>query len=257
MAEQSYTTSTEEYYIRKEGDEDSRGPFTVEQLASLVDAGQVDKQTYYYDALTEKWIEIQSNADLVTVLFPIKKKLSIRAKEGGPAINRELTDEEEPITVEEMLAAAKGETEDTKDKKDLTIAQARAALWGLRLMSVIMLISSAGLLVSHMDLLAALDFFPIISNPLMIFGAIDLLLALLLFLEVTSIYSLVRVRAVLGLGFFLIYFLATQEPLPALAAAVGSLAIYCLTQVARMPSVFSFGILGLAGMGGFAYVLLS
>lgn len=257
MAEQSYTSSTEEYYIRKEGDEDSRGPFTVEQLSSLVEAGQVDKQTFYYDALTEKWVEIQSNADLVTVLFPQKKKLSIRAKDGVTAVNRQLTEEEEPITVEEMLAAAKGETEETKDKKDLTIGQARAALWGLRLLSLIMLISSAGLLVSHMDLLADLDFYPLISNPLVVFGAVDLVLALLLFLEVTSIYSLVRFRAVLGMGFFSIYFVAAQEPLPALAAAVGSLAIYCLTLVARLPSVFSFGILGLAGMGGFAYVLLS
>jgi len=257
MAEQSYTTSTEEYYVRKEGDEDSRGPFTVEQLASLVEAGQVDKQTFYYDSLTEKWIEIQSNVDLVTVLFPQKKKLSIRAKDRVAAINRELTDDEEPITVEEMLAAAKGETEDTKGKQDLTIARARAALWGLRLMSVIMMISATGLLVSHMDVLFALDFFSIISDPLIVFGVIDVVLALLLFLEVTSIYSFVRLRAVVGMGFFLIYFAATQEPLPALGAVVGSLAIYLLTLVAKLPAVFSIGVLGLAGMGGFAYVLLS
>lgn len=256
MADQSYTTSSEEYYIRKEGDEDSRGPFTVEQLASLAEAGQVDKQTYYYDSVAEKWVEIQSNADLVTVLFPTKKKLAMRAKENGPAVNRQLTDEEEPITVGEMLAAAKGETEDTKDKKDLTAEKARAALWGLRLMSLIMLVSAAGLLVSRMDVLASLEFRPMISDPLIIFGAADIIFSLLLFLEVTSIYPLIRTRAVLGMGFFSIYFLATDEPLPALAAMVGSLALFWLTLVAKKPSVFSLGALGLAGMGGIAYVLL-
>ena len=37
-------TQMEEYYIRKEGDEDSRGPFTLDQLSSLVEAEQVERE---------------------------------------------------------------------------------------------------------------------------------------------------------------------------------------------------------------------
>jgi hypothetical protein len=247
----------QEYYIRKEGDEDSRGPFTVEQLSSLAEAGQIDRQTFYYDAVTEKWVEVQSDSELVKTLFPQRKKLSIRKKSDLSGVNRKLTEEEEPITVEEMLAAAEGRTEETKDKRDLSMGQARAALWGLRIMSVIMLTSAAGLLVSNMDALSNGEFGVVMGSPLVVIGIIDLLLGVLLFLELTTIYSFVRIRATIGIGFFGLYFLASGETILAGAAALGSLGLIVLTLVANMRAVIFFGILGLAGMGGFAYYMLS
>ena len=247
----------QEYYIRKEGDEDSRGPFTVEQLSSLAEAGQIDRQTFYYDAVSEKWVEVQSDPELVKTLFPQRKKLSVRKKGDVSAVNKKLTKEDDPITVEEMLAAAEGRTEETKDKRDLSTGQARAALWGLRIMSVIMLTSAAGLLVSNMDALSNGQFDVVMGSPLVIIGTVDLLLGVLLFLELTAIYSFVRIRAMLGIGFFGLYFLASGEALLAGAAVLGSAGVFFLTLIANLRAVIFFGILGLAGMGGFAYYMLS
>jgi hypothetical protein len=246
----------QEYYIRKEGDEDSRGPFTLEQLTSLVEVGQVDRQTYYYDAIGEKWIEIQSNRELVDTLFPAKKKLVVRAKESVQTINVPPTEEETPITVEEMLAAADGRTAETASKRDLTGDRARNALWGMRLMATMLLVSAAGLLISNMNVLSTLEFFAIVSSALIVIGVVDLILALLLFLEVTSIYSLVRIRALLGAGFFLFYFLTQGEVIPAAAVSVGSACLYAGTLVSQLTGVVLIGLFGLAGMGGFAYILL-
>lgn len=247
----------QEYYIRKEGDEDSRGPFTVEQLASLVEAGQVDRQTFYYDAVAEKWVEIQSNPDLSKTLFPIKKKLTMKSKESTlQTLNITATPEEKPITVEDMLAAAEGKTEETRGKRDFTVDEERAALLGLRLMSLLLAISAAGLLVPHMELIMAAEFWPIATNPLVVLGVIDVFLALLLFLEVTAFYFLVRLRAAVAAGFFAFYFGSIAEWLPLAAAIAGAVALYALTTRRTLASVISFSLLGLAGMGGFTYLML-
>ena len=134
----------QEFYIRKEGDEDSRGPFTLEQLASLVEAGQIDRQTFYYDSIAEKWVEIQSNPELIATLFPTKRKLSVRQKEIGAAINTKPTEDEQPITVEGMLAAAEGNTDETRGKRNRSSDRARAAQWGMRTLGLMSLTSAAG-----------------------------------------------------------------------------------------------------------------
>jgi hypothetical protein len=248
----------QEFYIRKEGDEDSRGPFTLEQLASLVEAGQIDRQTFYYDSLAEKWVELQSNLDLITSLFPTKRKLSVRQKEIGVAINTKPGEEEQPITVEQMLAAAEGHTSETRDKRDRTGDRARAAQWGMRALGLMSLTSAAGLLVSNMDKLETMELFALITTPEIVVGAVDLLIAVFLFLEMTGVYSLVRLRAAVGLGFFAVYFSALPGQTNALAAlAVGSVAAFVLTLTTNFWSVVLTAVLGLAGMGGFAYYLLN
>ncbi|BET69570.1 hypothetical protein ASA1KI_44880 [Opitutales bacterium ASA1] len=246
----------QEYYIRKEGDEDSRGPFTVEQLVSLVEAGQVDRQTFYYDALAEKWVEIQSSAELVATLFPVKKKLTIRQKETVRTLNVTPGVEDKPITVEEMLAAAEGMTDETYARRDLSAERARYALWGMRIMALAFVFSAAAMLVPNMSVLSTLEFGAIASSPLILIGIADLLVALFLFLEVTHVYGLVRIRAVIGVGFFLVFFLSAKEYPPLGAVLVGSAAVYGLTLTSSLPAVITMGLLGLAGMGGFAYWMI-
>jgi hypothetical protein len=108
-----------------------------------------------------------------------------------------------------------------------------------------------------MESLSGGEFGAVMGSPLTLFGLIDLLLGVLLFLEMTTIYSLVRFRATIGLGFFGIYFLASGEDMLAGSVVLGSLGLFVLTMVADMRAVVFFGILGLAGMGGFAYLMLS
>lgn len=248
----------QEYYIRQEGDEDSRGPFTLDQLASLVEAGQVGRQTYYYDSISEKWVEIQSNHELIATLFPTKKKLAIKAKEHvSSTINLPKKEDDKPITVEEMLAAAEGETEETRGRRDLTPRRAMAARFGMRALAAMFLINAGGLLVLHMDAILALEFGPIATNPFVVIGFLDVMLGLLLFLEITSIYSLVRFRATLGIGFFGFLFWADSEFIPIAAVAVGSISAFLITMTVKLWSVIFLSILGLAGMGAFAYFMVN
>jgi hypothetical protein len=254
----SATAAMQEFYIRKEGDEDSRGPFTLEQLASLIEAGQVDRQTFYYDSVAEKWVEIQSNPELVSTLFPTKRKLSVRQKEIGVAINTKATQEEKPITVEEMLAAAEGQTVETRGKRNRSKDRARAAQWGMRSLGLMFLTSAAGMLVNNMSKLETMDFVTLITTPEIVFGVLDLLITVFLFLEVTGVYSLVRLRAAIGVGFFAVYFGVLQDQsAPFAALAVGSVAAFVLTLVTNIWAVVVVAALGLAGMGGFAYYLLN
>ena len=74
-------STTQEFYIRGENDTDARGPFTQDQLASLVEAQQVDGATLYYDAALEQWVPISTNESLMAFLFPEKKKHKVRTKD--------------------------------------------------------------------------------------------------------------------------------------------------------------------------------
>ncbi|HYP18287.1 MAG TPA: DUF4339 domain-containing protein [Opitutus sp.] len=65
--------ATQEFYIRNESDTEARGPFTIEQLSSLIDSGQLTPATLYYEATTEQWTTIEANAELKATLFPAKK----------------------------------------------------------------------------------------------------------------------------------------------------------------------------------------
>jgi len=252
------TITMQEFYIRKEGDEDSRGPFTLEQLASLIEAGQIDRQTFYYDSVAEKWVEIQSNIELVQILFPVKKKLSVRTKDVVETVNLNSGEEEAPITVEDMLAAAEGNTEETRNKRNRSRDRARAAQWAMRATSLMLVISAAGLLVPNLEKVAELDLFTLLSTPEIVIGAADLVIAMLLFLEWTEIYPAVRIRAALGLGFFAVYFGALPGQGLALASVLaGSLAAFFLTMICNVWGVVTLSLIGLAGMGGFAYCLLN
>ena len=60
----------DEYYIRKPDQETARGPYNIEKLQSLAEAGQVDTETLYYDENLETWAAIASNEELRHEIFP-------------------------------------------------------------------------------------------------------------------------------------------------------------------------------------------
>ena len=64
-----------EYFIRKEGDDESSGPYNLDQITSLIEAGKLDKETDVYDIDQEQWITIEENEELMEILYPQKKKL--------------------------------------------------------------------------------------------------------------------------------------------------------------------------------------
>lgn len=247
--------ATQELYVRGINDTEARGPFTVEQLVTLGETGQIDTETLYYDAETEQWAAIGSNEDLKNAVFPPKKRLTVKPKEKINSLNV-AQEEHRPITVEEMLADAEGRTEETKDKRSLIVAQDVSAKIGMYAGMVTCLLSAAALILPHADIVAAMDYVKIAEHPLVVLGLVDLLCAVLLGLGMAAIYPFLRFRAALGLGFLGLLFWLQGAPLVALAVVAGSVGMYFCTVFLSYGPVITSALLGLAGMGGFAFFIL-
>lgn len=248
--------ATQEFYVRSESETEARGPFNLEQLTSLAENGQVDADTLFYDATTEQWASISSNAELKAALFPEKKKLQMRTKPVAPVMDSAATDSRPPITVDEMLAAAEGRTADTKDRKDPAIAMARAASLGCWSAVLMLIISAAACLLPSIDLLMHFEAGKLLAQPLVILGVIDVIFAVLLMLGTVAVYPLVRFRAAVGLGFLGFIFYTQGLTLPMLAAVGGSAGLYLSTICTSMGSVLIIALVGLAGMAGVAWQLI-
>lgn len=248
--------ATQEYYIRNENETEARGPFNVEQLTSLIESGQLSLETLYYEASTEQWTAIGASTELKAALFPEKKKLVVKAKENLKTLNT-ASDSRPPITVDDMLAAAEGRTKDTEDKLDPAIAMARAAAIGTWSAIGMLLIACAGEALPSIDFILAFDPALLPQHPLLILGAIDLFLALMLMLGMVTLYPFVRFRAALGLGFMGFIFYTQGLGMPLLAVVAGSAGLYLCTVTVSLIPVIAAGAVGLVGMAGATYALLT
>lgn len=242
------SSSGPEYYVRGINDAEARGPFNTDQLASLAEAGQLTPDTYYYDSTSEQWLTLESNPELKTLIWPEKKRLSFKEKEFKP-VNKEVTDSAPPITVQQFLDAAEGNTDDTKNKKDKSLEMMRAAMLGTKGAAIIMLLSAVALMLPGIDALMALDFNKLLETPLTLLGVVDLVVGILLLLGVITLYPFVRFRAVFGIG-FLGFLLWTQgQPAAVLALVAGSTGLYFST---IFLNYIPLGVAVLAGIGGMA-----
>jgi len=237
----------QEIYYRGANDTEAHGPFTMEQMVSLVETGRVTAETYYYDPATEQWLLIGSNTEMKAILWPEKKKMGFKQKE-FKVVNEDKAESAPPITVQDFLAAAEGKTDDTKGKKDKSVTMMSAAIWGTRSAAAICLVSSAALILPGIDALTSLDVGKILGNPYLLLGLADLFIGLLLLLGVISIYPFVRFRAVFGLGFLGFLFLTQGQLTPMIAVAAGSVGLYfCTIFLSYIPLIVA-ALLGLGGM---------
>jgi hypothetical protein len=247
MSSGAPSSSGPEFYVRGINDAEARGPFGLDQLASLAEAGQITTDTYYYEAESEQWLTLGSSPELKARIWPEKKKLGFKEKE-FKAVNQDEAGAP-AITVQQFLDAAEGKTDDTKGKKDKSLEMMKAAIWGTRGAAVIMILSAVALTLPSIDALIALDVNKILERPLILLGAVDLAIGVLLMLGVISLYPFVRFRAVFGLG-FLGFILWTQgNPTPILALAAGSAGLYFST---IFVSYLPLAVTLLAGIGGMA-----
>ena len=248
--------ATQEFYIRSASETEARGPFSVEQLVSLAENGQVTPATLYYDANVEKWIVIGENAEVNALVFPEKKKLSIKKDAKVVTLNQE-SDTRAPISVHDMLAAAEGRTDDTRDKSAGLVMAERCAKLGLWGGIAMLIIAAAAEILPSIEVLTKFTPAGLLHAPLVVLGAIDVFLAVMLLLGVVSVYPFIRFRAMLGLGFLGFVFWTRGEHTPLLAALAGSVGLYlCTVFVSYLPIAIGLG-LGLAGMGGLAYFLIA
>ena len=239
--------ANQEIYVRSVNDTEARGPFSMEQLSSLVEAGQITLDTYYYDATTEQWLLISSNAEMKGVLWPEKKRMGFKHKE-FKAVNEDKSDSAPPITVQDFLAAAEGKTDETKGKKDKSVGMMAAAIWGTRSAAIISLASAVALVLPGFDALTSMDVNKIMLYPGLLLGVIDAGVGLLLLLGVIQIYPFVRFRAVFGLGFLGFLFLTQGQLTPMIAVVAGSVGLYfCTIFLSYIPLAVA-ALLGLGGM---------
>ena len=236
-----------EIYVRGVNDAEARGPFTLEQLSSLVEAGQITPETYYYDATTEQWLLISANPDLKAALWPEKKKIGFKHKE-FKAVNEDRTDSSPPITVQQFLDAAEGRTDETKGKKDKSVVMMHASVWGTRSAALISFASAVALILPGIEALTALDVTKLVLMPGVVLGVVDAVIGLLLLLGVIAIYPFVRFRAVFGLGFLGFLFMTQNQLTPMIAVAAGSVGLYfCTIFLSYIPLAVA-ALLGLGGM---------
>ncbi len=243
---------TLEYYIRKPEETEARGPFSMEQLTSLAENGQVDDATLYYDAANETWNLIGNDKELHDLLFPAKKSLRVKSKAIVHTLNTESVDDR-PITVGDMLAAADGRTEDTKDYADPAIAQARAANIGLYSALISTIICAAAFIMPHIDVALSMDPLAMLGAPLIFLGIFNLVLGIILALGATEAYPFVRFAAMLGFGFVgtVLYF--DGQYLPIVSAAAASVGLYLSTILINIPGAMTAGVLSVLGSFGLAF----
>jgi hypothetical protein len=245
----------QEIYVRNATDTEAKGPYGIEQLVSLAETGGITAETLIYDAAAEQWVTLESNAELMAAVFPEKKKLILKPKE-IKTLNKPDQDAK-AITVDEMLAAAEGRTDDTADKKDPEIAMLRAARVGMWGAIAILVLSAAGEILPSTDALMSLEPDQIIAHPLVLLGALDVFLAVMLGLGVSAFYPMVRFRAALGFGLLGFMFYAQGLSLPLIELAVGSAGLYLCTIFTSLLLVVIAAAAGVAGLGAVAWGLIS
>ncbi len=247
---------TQEFYIRTASETEAHGPFTQEQLVSLAEAGKVDPQTLYYEATTEQWVSIGANDELRTAVFPEKKRLTVKPKDRVATLNAG-PETNPPITVNDMLAAAEGRTDETKGKRDRTVDMERAAKFGRLSCAILLGISAFSLLLPSISLIAAFDQ-AMWTQPFVYFGLVDLMLMILVFLGVVSVYPFIRFRAACGFGFIGFIFFTQGAPYWPIAVLGGAyFGLYLTTIFVNYVALGLAVGLGMAGMGFLAYYLVA
>lgn len=247
--------ATQEFYIREASETAARGPFTTEQMVSLGEGGQLSKDTLFYDINVEQWTRIADAPDILAAVFPAKQALKLKPPETPrPVVHRE---KNPTIVIEDILAAAEGRTEDTKEIHAPAITREHAAAFGLYFNIGLLLIAAASFILPSITAVATRDPAVLLRHPLALIGAFDVLLALLLLLQVTQAYGLVRFAAMLGLGFSGFLLWTQHQPAPLAALAAGSAGLYFCTVFVSFPGLGIAAGVGFAGMLGYAFYALS
>ena len=175
-------------------------------------------------------------------------------------------DEIEAISVSDMLAAAEGDTEETKHLKEAAKWEEKAAGLSMPILGFIMLISTFNNVFPNysviMDVVNDENYLALLEKPLLLVGFADLFLAVFLLLSVSDIFPMVRFRAMLGLGYFGFFHwgqwqTGDESSMILMAAGImGSLGIFVCTLTLKMTLMVIFGAFGLVGMGAYGFYAL-
>lgn len=131
-----------DFIIREASSENARGPFTLEELKTLFESGQISRETLYYVEGSETWETLESNTVVKEALFPDKNRLTLRKRKSPEELEKERKSiekserekrrkaERRVPTVEELLAETEAEDPDLQTGSKTTAAAAGGAAIG-------------------------------------------------------------------------------------------------------------------------------
>jgi len=242
-----------EYYIREPESEEAKGPYDPARIADLMEAGKASELTLYYDEDREDWLPLMDCDEIRTAIQPQSRPLSLKPKD-IVADSLDAHDEQLPEQkVNDMLAAAEGNTEETRHlRKKARQAETSAAV-SLPALAVIMLMAAIIDLWPSLPVITAIqndgDWSLLAAHPLIIVGVLDLFLTLCCILSVTDIFPIIRVRMMLGLGYFGFIFWSWGEIPQMIAIVVASFAAWLCTITLNLYHMIAGAVLGIVGMG--------
>ena len=255
-----------ESYIRTPDRNESRGPFTSSELLTLAEAEQITVNTLYYDEPKKEWVPIGINPELKDEVFPEREKLKleINQEEDSKKTSKKkksATKKKKRITVSDMLAVAETETKHARSRRRRERSLKYAVILNNYGLTLIMLLFAAILIASHLDtvrdIFATKQFNRFLNYPLLGLALIDILMAVSAYLGSRGLYSLLRGRAMLTLGFGVYAGWALSDSQVLMASRAAGLGAFATTLSSRLLlSVLLVG-LGLGGSGFLAYLAVN
>lgn len=258
----------EEYYIRDVDADTARGPYNLDKMLTLAEAGQINRETLYYDESLESWAAIGTSEELVDKVFPEKKRLVLKRKPEAELNRLNKTDDTAntpAINVEDYLAAAEGNTEETRYLKEAARWRERAGALCLPMLTLMFFLSAIGGVYPAWPMLERMvegeyaALMEIWRYPTLALTLLDLFLVIGLGLSVTQLFGLVRLRLMFGLGLlglmhWALHLNGNPAALTQLAlVAAFSLGAYICTLTLNFKLMVLAVITGLAGVVGHLY----
>jgi len=226
--------STQEFYIRREGEQEARGPFGFAQMAGMIAQGDVTGDTLYFDGAREDWVALSECEELKSY-FPAQAKpgrLRLRVKSEEKSSNEIADAQTEAVSVRDLLAAG---NEDGK--------AGRKKVWQIRMGVLALILVAMGFLGTEYKVFAggAYGFF---ESPFLWMGALFFLCSF--GVERRGDWDLLRNVAAFGLGVAGLVLLALGE--------IGALLMFALSMSGLIAASF---VRGRAAWGLLAVSLVS
>ncbi len=249
---------TQKLYFRNPTESEARGPFSLQQITDLAEAGQITRDSLFYNPDSDQWTALGTYPELFALVFPEKKKLTLKSKEITKLNKPDSRDK--VIEVTDLLDSAEGRTEETKSRANPEIAMMRAVRIGMIAAPIALVAAAAAEIIPSGQTLASINLTNLTNltdHPLLLLGLADVVLAFFLALGVSAIYPILRFRATFGLGLVGLILHAQGMPLPGFAALIGSAGIYFCTLAVSLVPAITAAAAGVGGMGLLAFLLIN
>jgi hypothetical protein len=246
-----------EYYIKQPNTDNSRGPLSLEQLVSMAETGTILEDTLLYDEISEKWRPFSTYTDLMPMVFPERKTLSLNRIEAAPTEDHVASEIAEgkikpKVSTEDILAAAQGETKETRHIGQRKASKEKAAELAAPGIGTLLAISAVALIFPAKDIvIEAIStqsaLFSVLLNPLLLLGLLLAACSVGIYLGLTEIFPLVRGLAAATVGMLLYLFWAWKNPFFAAYGAMMGTGIFLSTISTRQSWMLLNLLIGIAG----------